>query len=55
MQIGVRNQYSKEFIMLDKIYKDDDQFSGIGNNFSFKVTIFLDKCRQIGLPKNAYI
>ena len=55
MQTGVRNQYSKELIMLDKIYKDDDKFGGTGDNFSFKVTIFLDKCRRVGLPEDAYI
>ena len=41
--------------MLDKIYKDDDKFGGIGDNFRFKVTIFLDKCRRVGLPEDAYI
>ena len=41
--------------MLDKIYKDKDKFSGIGDNFTFKVTIFYDKCRRVGLPPNAYI
>lgn len=41
--------------MLDKIYKDNDKFGGIGNNFNFKVTIFLDKCRQVSLPEDIYI
>ena len=41
--------------MLDKIHKEKDKFSGTGDNFNFKVTIFYDKCRQIGLPPNAYI
>ena len=41
--------------MLDKIYKNDDKFGGTGNNFSFKVTIFLNKYRQIGLPEDAHI
>ena len=41
--------------MLDKIYKDDDKFGGTGDNFSFKVTIFLDKCRRVGFPEDAYI
>ncbi len=41
--------------MLDKIYKDEDKFSGTGDNFNFKVTIFYDKCRRVGLPPNAYI
>ena len=41
--------------MLDKVYKDEDKFSGTGDNFNFKVTIFYNKCRQIGLPPNVYI
>lgn len=41
--------------MLDKIYKNDDTFSGTGNNFNFKVIIFYDKCRQIRLLIDAYI
>lgn len=55
MQTGVRNRYSKELIMLNKIYKDDDKFGGTDDNFSFKATIFLDKCRRVGLPEDAYI
>lgn len=55
MQMEVKNQYSKEPIMLDKIYKDDDKFGGMGDNFSYKVTIFFDKCRQVCFPKDAYI
>ena len=39
------NQYSKKLIILDKIYKDKDKFSGIDDNFNFKVTIFNDKYR----------
>ena len=41
--------------MLDKIYKDEDKFSGIGDNFNFKVKIFHDKDRQVGLPSDVYI
>lgn len=40
--------------MLDKIYKDEDKFSGTGDNFNFKVTIFYDKCRRVGLLPNAH-
>ena len=29
--------------MFDKICKNDKKFGGIGYNFGFKVTIFLDK------------
>lgn len=55
MQMGVRNQNSKDFIMLDKIYKNDDKFGDTGDNFSFKVIIFLDKYRWVSLPEDAYI
>lgn len=55
MQNRVRNQYLKEFIMLDKIYKDDNKFDGIGDNFSFKVSIFHNKCGQVDLPEDIYI
>ena len=54
-QIDIINQYLGKLVMLDKIYKDEDQFSGIGNNFNFKVTIFYDKCKQVGLLLNTYI
>lgn len=55
MQTKVKNQYLKEFIMLDKIYKNDDKFDYINNDFSFKMIIFFDKYKQIGLLKDAYI
>lgn len=41
--------------MPDKIYKDNDKSDGIDDNFNFKVTIFLDKYRQVGLSKDIYI
>lgn len=41
--------------MLDKIYKDNNKFDGTGDNFNFKVTIFLNKFRQVDLPENVYI
>lgn len=51
----IMNRYLIEFVMLDKIYKDEDKFSGTGDNFNFKVTIFDDKCRRVRLPPNVYI
>ena len=41
--------------MLDKIYKEEYKFSGISDNFNFKVKIFYDECKQLGLPPNTYI
>ncbi len=51
----ITNKYLKELILLDKIYKHDDKFSGTGNNFYFKVTIFYNKCRGVKLSPNTYI
>ena len=48
-------QWSRELVLLDKIYKDDDKFSGTGDNFVFKVNIYYDKCRRVGLPPDAYL
>ena len=48
-------QYSKELTQLDKIYKSEDKFSGTGDNFAFKLTIYYNKCRLVGLPPEAYI
>ncbi len=53
--MGVTNWYSKKPIILDKIYKDDKKFGGMGDNFNFKVLIFLDKYKQIGLLADSYI
>lgn len=41
--------------MFDKIYKNKYNFSNMGNNFKFKVVIFHNKCKQVGLLTNAYI
>lgn len=41
--------------MYNKIYKDDNKFTDIGDNFKCKATIFFNKCRRVGLPEDAYI
>lgn len=41
--------------MLNKIYKNNNKFSGISNNFSFKAIIFYDKYKQVELLKNVCI
>lgn len=41
--------------MLDKIYNYKDKVSGIGNNFNFKVIIFNNKYRWVGLLPNTWI
>lgn len=55
MQTGITNQYPKKLIILDKIYKDDNKFSSMGNNFNFQFIIFLDNYKQVGLPAESYI
>lgn len=49
------NKYSKKLTLLDKIYKDKNKSSSIGDNFNFKVTSFYDKCKQVRLLPNVYI
>ena len=41
--------------MFYKIYKDENKFSSIGDNFNFKITIFYNKYKQVRLPPNVYI
>ena len=48
-------QYSKELTQLDKLYKNEDKFGGTGDNFTFKLSIFHDKCQLVGLPPDAYL
>ena len=46
--------YSRELTQLDKIYRDEDKFSGTGDNFNFKLTIFREKCNRVGLHPDGY-
>ncbi len=48
-------QYSKELTQLDKLYKNEDKFGGTGDNFTFKLSVFYDKCQLVGLSSNAYL
>lgn len=47
-------QYSKELIQLDKLYKNEDKFSRTEDNFTFKLSIFYDKCQLVGLLLDTY-
>jgi hypothetical protein len=40
--------------MLNKLYKEKKKFEDTENNFDFKLTIYLDKCRHADLSKHAY-
>jgi superfamily II DNA/RNA helicase len=48
------NNYSKKLALLKKIYKDDDKFDIIDDNFDFKILIFYDKCKRANLLRIAY-
>ena len=37
------------------MYKTEDKFGGIGDNFAFKLSIFHDKCRFVGLSSDSYL
>ncbi len=43
------NNYSKKLALLKKIYKNDDKFDIIDDNFDFKILIFYDKCKRADL------
>ena len=46
---------SRRLFQLDKLYKEENKFSGTGDNFDLKLAIFHNKCRLVGLPPTAYI
>ena len=48
-------QYSRELIQLDKCYKDAEKFTGTGDNFEFKSSIFEEKCKRIDLSFDVYM
>lgn len=45
MQTKIRNLYLKEIVIFGKIYKADNKFNNISDNFSFKIITFFNKCR----------
>jgi hypothetical protein len=47
--------YSKEAVIIAKIYTDDQKYNGVSNSFNFKLTIFYDIYRRSGLPPEGYI
>ena len=42
-------------MQLDKLHKTKDKFGGTGNNFTFKLSIFHDKCQLVGLTLDTYL
>jgi hypothetical protein len=47
--------YSKEVIIVAKIYIDSKKYDSIGNSFNFKLTIFLDIYKRSSLLPKAYM
>ena len=48
------NPWSREFALLDKIYRDEDRFSETRDTFNFKIIVFRERCRRVGFPPEAY-
>jgi hypothetical protein len=46
--------YEKELSTLNKLDKEKKKFEDTENNFDFKLTIYLDKCKHADLSKHAY-
>ncbi len=46
--------YVKKLSALNKLYKNEEKFEDTENNFDFKLTIYLDKCKFADLSKHAY-
>ncbi len=46
--------YVKKLSTLNKLYKNEEKFENTKNNFDFKLTIYLDKCKFADLSKHVY-
>jgi hypothetical protein len=46
--------YAKKLSALNKLYKNEEKFESTENNFDFKLTIYLDKCKFADLSEHAY-
>lgn len=42
-------------MQLDKLYKNKDKSGGTGDNFTFKLSVFYDKCQLVGLSSDTYL
>jgi hypothetical protein len=47
--------FSKELILLDKIYKNHEKFERTEDNFDLKLFIFRDKCKRVELSSKIYM
>ncbi len=46
--------YAKKLSALNKLYKNEEKFENTEDNFDFKLTIYLDKCKFADLSEHAY-
>ncbi len=53
-QSDERITYAKELSALNKLYKNEEKFEDTEDNFDFKLTIYLDKCKFADLSEHAY-
>lgn len=49
------SSFGREVATIAKIYTDDQKYSGVGDSFDFKLTIFYDICNRSGLPQDGYM
>ena len=47
--------YSKEAVIIAKIYTDGQKYNRVSNNFNFKLTIFYNICKRASLLLEGYI
>ncbi len=49
-----QTNYSKQLVLLEKIYKNNDKFDIIDDNFDFKIMIYYNKCKRVDLFSSVY-
>ena len=48
-------KYSREAATIAKIYTDNQKYAGVADSFDFKLTIFYNICKRLGVLPEAYI
>jgi hypothetical protein len=54
-QSRFEQNFFKKLSQLNKIYKNDEKFKNTDDNFDFKLKIFVNKCKRVGLFAHAYM
>ncbi len=52
--LQITESFFKKLSQLNKIYKNDEKFKSINDNFNFKLRIFFNKCTRVELSSHAY-